>query len=319
MVEIEEKLKRILVHDFGNAGKDFLRYKLKQKNIPSLDFLNENDQQRIIIEMIHNLYGDMVSHRRFREVLLDIFRKLYGFNEAEHIILWMDFFRGSPPIGFMENFFGKDIGGKLILIEEEKEEIEGIIHEEDAVQFSFIMGMIRRMFKEDKFLINDLSSIFMKYLIHGKENVKLTFRDFIKKYNGKSNKVLFYFRSYLLKNANEENITYVKELYNASEMFVTKTGKETKLKGIDDSEGSYLFRNIEKTIGYELDKYVDGLDSRKLIEEGKRISGIKMFFDASKEQKIKFMTYIINHSNIMSLSEQKERMVKLWLRRLLKV
>lgn len=313
---IEKKLLQNLYMDFGYAGYEYLNAKKKQRNIRLLDNEPLHLQQRFIIDLIYELYEGILNKERFRELILRIFIDIYGLEEAFSHYYWEIFFKGCPPIKFILLFFGKDIGYKLIEIEENKKNILNIYEKEDALQYQFVKELIDDLFSEINHIHEDINSIFSKYLTKGPQPPPKTFTHFVLK-GGKYGETLLYnFRKYLIKNMtsdNKENVNYLFDVVNIL--------SNTKTKDIIYNEGKeereVKKKDIEKEIIFKIGSYIGEREAFKLINEAKNIIKIDNLDFATENKKKELFDYIMKYSNIGSYSMQREKLVKTWLNQIL--
>ncbi len=316
-MNIEKRLIQKLDTDFGEAGLEYLEVKKKAKGITNLNSITHYAQKRFIIELCHGLYDEIEPGNKFREFILNLFINLYGFTEAEESVIWRDYFKGIPPINFLNFFFGKTVGNNLKKIEENRIRVNNVNFEDDPVQFSFIINLIGRIFKNYPFLKNIMNSIFTKYVLYGEEKSKIKFKDFVIANNVEE--TLFSFKGYLMENMNNENMKDIQDVIGiidlTKDVSFTKSNKINKKSGV----GIKIKRNIETKIKGELGKYINQEELSYLIKSAKKSANITDFASANSKEKEKFLNKILENSSVTSSSFQRENLIRNWMNRILDI
>jgi hypothetical protein len=315
MLSTDAKLKKRMFDDFGEAGPEFIDIKKRQAGIERLDDLPLHVQHEFIMGITKDLYGDVISPDRINAKIFSILSDVYGMYDSIPTMMEHEHFKGIPPIGFLIFFFGKEVGEGLIRIEEKKRKIKDIHLLEDAEQFSILSEMIENLFRGNSFFLDQVSSNMIRYVLNGTEGNTVTFKQLVRKNGFSQNDMLIPIREYVLREANDataEEKQFIVE--------VAGIARDTNVEERFINEGAgkrIILGTIEKEIVNKIGKFISPTECIRIIKEAKEYSGIITFEDASSIRKMMFVNYILNNTSIESASDQRERLVRNQLQRVL--
>jgi hypothetical protein len=317
MLSTEAKIKKRLFDDFGESAIEFFEIKKRQRSILKIDDLPMYIQHRIILDFSDDLYGDILSKERLHDRKFNILFEVYGFYDALVTIIWSEYFKGSPPIGFISFFFGSEVGDSLVKIEERKRKINDIYSQDDIEQFLFLNTMIDKLFENNEFFRKQVISNMMRYFMFKNESNAITFKQLVRQNGLSQNEMTLHIGEYVLSGAADATIEEKREMVRAAGV-IRSTNTEQKFTNDMDGAGKRLISGtIERQVIDKIGKFISPIECTRIILDAKTYSGITTFENASSIKKMMFMNYIINNTSIQSASDQRERLVRNQLLRIL--
>jgi hypothetical protein len=314
--QIEKKLIRKLYLDLGKSGVEFFNIKMRFSSIKSFSDIEQEVQMRFIYALCEELYIEIFSKDKLRKYIFEMLLIFYNKHEVYSFMFWMDFFKGMPPINFLQHFFGQEIGNHLCNIYEKKINYNNIRHSNDINQYTFVYSLIIDLTKDNEFIRKKLISNFIKYLMYG-ESKSFKLKSFINIHNNvNSNQFISNINEFFQKNSNEIENNLKKKSFEVIDTL------HDFIKNNDNLE-NYQIPNSKKIdineIIFMLGRYIGRPEANKIVHSAMRNLSIRDINLNENYVKKNFVDFIIEKSEIGSYSKQKQKMIKTLLFMLLKM